>query len=253
VADKNDKGGPVTQRTVEIKTEDGICPAALSIPDTGGPSPAVIMFPDAGGMRDTMRQMGERLSGLGYVVLVPDFYYRAGPYEPADMNDAKSMEWVMTMMRGYSADMLARDARAYVDYLDSLPEKQPGGVGTTGYCMGGRLSLMVAGAFGDRIAAAASFHGGNLAKEDEPHSPHHNAGSIRAAIYVAGAIEDQSFDDEQKQRLERALTDAGVAHTIETYPAHHGFAVADNTTYDEAAAERHWQATGDFFASALGS
>src|ERR1700678_2696386 len=115
----------MTQRTVEIETEDGSCPAALSIPDRGGLGPAVIMFPDAGGMRDVMRQMGERLSGLGYVVLVPDFYYRYGPYEPADMRtlfqNKESMEQVMAMMRGYTADMTVGDARAFVDYLDSLP------------------------------------------------------------------------------------------------------------------------------------
>ena len=246
----------MTQRSVEIQTEDGTCPAALSIPDHEGPWPAVIMFPDAGGMRDTMRQMGERLSGLGYVVLVPDFYYRNGPYEPIDMRTAfenkESMEKIMAMMRGYSADMVVRDARAFVDYLDSLPEKRPGGIGTTGYCMGGRLSLIAAGALGGRVAAAASFHGGNIAKEDDPDSPHHNAAAIKATVYVAGAIEDQSFTDEQKERLEKALTEAGVAHTIETYPAHHGFAVPDNASYDEAAAERHWQAMENLFGSALG-
>ena len=106
-----------------------VCPAALSIPDRGGPWPAVIMFPDAGGMRDTMRRMGERLSGLGYVVVVPDFYYRNGPYEPVDMRtavqDEQSMEKIMGMMRGYSAGMVVRDARALVDYLDSLAEKKP--------------------------------------------------------------------------------------------------------------------------------
>lgn len=105
----------MAQRGVEIQTEDGTCPAALSIPDGEGPWPAVIMFPDAGGMRDTMRQMGERLSGLGYVVLVPDFYYRNGPYEPVDMRtavqDKQSMEKIMGMMRGYSAGMVVRDAR----------------------------------------------------------------------------------------------------------------------------------------------
>ena len=136
----------MTQRAVEIETADGTCPAALSIPGGEGPWPAVIMFPDAGGMRDTMRQMGERLSGLGYVVLVPDFYYRNGPYEPVDMRTAFSTkataERIMGMMQGYTATMVASDAGAFVDYLDSLPEKQPGGVGTTGYCMGGRLSLL---------------------------------------------------------------------------------------------------------------
>src|SRR3984957_18265255 len=199
----------MTQRAVEIQTEDGICPAALSIPDGEGPWPAVIMFPDAGGMRDVMRQMGERLSGLGYVVLVPDFYYRNGPYEAVDMRtvfqNKESMEQIMNMMQGYTADMAVRDSGAFVDYLDSLPEKKPGGIGTTGYCMGGRLSLIAAGALGSRIAAAASFHGGNIAKEDDPDSPHHKASAIKATVYVAGAIEDQSFPDEQKDLLESAL------------------------------------------------
>ena len=245
----------MTQRTVEIETEDGTCPAALSIPDGEGPWPAVILFPDAGGMRDTIREMGERLSAMGYVVLVPDFYYRIGPYEPVDMRtafqDRESMQRIMGMMSGYSVEMAVRDARSFVDYLDSLPEKKSGGVGTTGYCMGGRLSLITAANLGDRVGAAASFHGGNIAKEDDPDSPHHKASAMKATVYVAGAIEDQSFPDEQKGVLEKTLTEAGVTHTIETYPAHHGFAVPDNATYNEAAAERHWQALNNLFGSAL--
>ncbi len=247
----------MTQRSVDIKTADGTCPAALSIPDGEGSSPAVITFPDAGGMRDTMREMGERLSGLGYIVLVPDFYYRNGPYEPVDMRTAfqnkESMGRIMAMMRGYTADMVIRDARAFVDYLDSLPEKKPGGIGTTGYCMGGRLSLITAGNLGGRIAAAASFHGGNIAKQDDPDSPHHKAGAMTATVYVAGAIEDQSFPEEQKDLLEKTLTEAGVAHTIEIYSAHHGFAVPDNASYNEPAAQRHWQAMEKLFGSVLGT
>jgi carboxymethylenebutenolidase len=244
------------QQTVEIATEDGTCPAALSVPDGAGPWPAVILFPDAGGMRDTVREMGARLTGLGYVVLVPDFYYRNGPYELGDMRtafeDKESMEKIMTMMRGYTADMAARDAVAFVDYLDALPDKKSGGIGTTGYCMGGRLSLLAAGNLGKRVAAAASFHGGNIAKEEDSDSPHHKAGVFACTVYVAGAIEDQSFSDEQKNLLEKVLTEGGVPHTIETYQAHHGFAVPDNASYDEAAAERHWQAMESLFGSVLG-
>jgi carboxymethylenebutenolidase len=246
----------MTQRFVEIETADGICPASISLPDGEGPWPGVILFPDAGGMRDVMRQMGQQLSELGYVVLVPDFYYRNGPYEPVDMRTAfshkKIAEKIMGMMRDYTVDLVVRDAGAFTDYLDSLPEKKPGGVGTTGYCMGGRLSLVVAANLGGRIAAAASFHGGNLANADDPDSPHHKASAIKAGVYVAGAIEDQSFSDEQKDLLENSLTKAGVVHTIETYQAHHGFAVADNPSYDPDAAERHWKATERFFGSVLG-
>ncbi len=246
----------MTRRSVEIETTDGTCPAVLCIPGGEGPWPGVIMFADAGGMRDSMRQMGDRLSALGYVVLVPDFYYRNGPYDPVDMrtafSDKATAERIMGMMRAYTADLVVRDARAFVEYLDSLPEKKPGGVGTTGYCMGGRLSLIVAANLGGSVAAAASFHGGNLAKADDPDSPHRKAGDIRAAVYVAGAIEDQSFTDDQKDLLERSLTEAGVVHTIETYHAHHGFAVPDNASYDADAAERHWKATEQFLGSVLG-
>jgi carboxymethylenebutenolidase len=245
----------MAQRSVEIATEDGKCPCSLHVPDGEGPWPAVIMFPDAGGMRDTMRQMGERLSDLGYMVLVPDFYYRNGPYDPVDMRTAfstkETAEKIMGMMRGYTADLVVRDAGAFVDYLDSLPEKKPGGAGTTGYCMGGRLSLITAANLGERIAGAASFHGGNLAKPDDPDSPHHKASAIEAAVYVAGSIEDQSFPDEQKVLLEKSLDEAGVVHTIETYQAHHGFAVPDNPSFDSDAAERHWAAMERFFGSAL--
>ncbi len=247
----------MTQRSVEIQAADGSCPASLSVPAGGGPWPAVVMFPDAGGMRDTMREMGARLSDLGYVVLVPDFYYRNGPYGPLDMRTAFSTkdnaEKLMNMIRSYTVDLAVRDARSFVDYLESLPEKKQGDVGTTGYCMGGRLSLLAAANLGTAIAAAASFHGGNLANSDDPDSPHHKARDIDAAVYVAGAIEDQSFSDEQKELLEKSLTEAGVVHTIETYQAHHGFAVPDNPSYDEAAAERHWKATEHFFGSTLGA
>jgi carboxymethylenebutenolidase len=245
----------VTQHSVEIETPDGVCPAALSSPVGEGPWPGVIMFADAGGMRDTMRQMGERLSDLGYVVLVPDFYYRNGPYESVDMRTAfankETAAKIMGMMAGYTPDLVVRDATVFVDYLDARPETTSGGVGTTGYCMGGRLSMITAANLGERIAATASFHGGNLAKADDPDSPHRKASGIKAGVYVAGAIEDQSFPDEQKALLEKSLTDAGVVHTIETYQAHHGFAVPDNPSYDAAAADRHWQATERFFGSAL--
>src|SRR5258708_10522591 len=191
------------KRSVEIEGADGICPAALSVPVGEGPWPAVIMFADAGGMRDSMRQMGQRLSDLGYVVLVADFYYRNGPYDPVDMRTAfstkETAEKIMEMMRGYTPDLVVRDAGAFVAYLDSLPEKMPGGVGTTGYCMGGRLSLITAANLGEDIAAAASFHGGNLANADDPDSPHHHASPIKAALYGAGAVWDPSLPHPPKE------------------------------------------------------
>ena len=89
--------------------------------------------------------------------------------------------------------------------------------------------------------------------DDAPDSPHLLASKIQSRVYVAGAIEDSSFPDEMKSRLEDALTHAGVEHTIETYEAKHGWVLRDTPVYDAAAAERHWQTMVALFAATLKS
>lgn len=237
-----------------VTTPDGSCPVTLAIPDGDGPWPGVILYPDAGGARAALRDMAERLAGLGYVVLVPDVYYRSGNWAPFNMkdvfNDKAERQRLFAMIGSVTPDAMESDARAFFDYLAARPEVSGETFGTTGYCMGGRTSLTVAGRVPERVAAAMSFHGGGLAADD-PGSPHLLADKIRAAVYVGGAADDASFTEAQAETLDQALTAAGVEHTIEWYPALHGFAVPDNAPYDEAAAEKHWDAMKDFFGAHL--
>lgn len=237
-----------------VTTPDGSCPVTLAIPDGDGPWPGVILYPDAGGARAALRDMAERLAGLGYVVLVPDVYYRSGDWAPFSMkdvfNDKAERQRLFAMIGSVTPDAMESDARAFFDYLAARPEVRGETFGTTGYCMGGRTSLIVAGRVPERVAAAMSFHGGGLAADD-PGSPHLLADKIRAAVYVGGAADDASFTEAQAETLDQALTAAGVEHTIEWYPALHGFAVPDNAPYDEAAAEKHWDAMKDFFGAHL--
>lgn len=234
---------------------DGVAAASLHVPDGNGPWPAVIMYPDAAGLRAAHRDMAEHLAGLGYVTLVPDVYYRQAPWAPFDaatvFTDPEERARLFALTGTVTPGFMADDARAFIDFLLARPETTGGPVGTTGYCMGGRTSMIVAGRLGAAVGAAASFHGGGLAVANDVDSPHLRAGDITATVYVAGAIDDQSFTDDQRDMLETALTEAGVPHLIETYPAHHGFAVPDNETYDEAAAARHWNALGDLYARTL--
>jgi carboxymethylenebutenolidase len=107
--------------------------------------------------------------------------------------------------------------------------------------MGGGYALRAAGVFPDRVAAAASFHGGSLAT-DRPDSPHQLAAQMRARLYVGVAGVDPGFTDEQRQRLDAALGEAGLNYEIEIYEgAQHGFAVHNHRVYDRAASERHWE------------
>jgi carboxymethylenebutenolidase len=244
----------MTQRDVAIPTPDGTLDASLHTPAGSGPWPAVIMYPDAGGLRDTFHDMGQRLADLGYAVLVPNMFYRTGPFEPFKMDtvftDPNERKRLMSMVSSVTKENAGRDTAAMLDFLAAQPEVAPGKIGTTGYCMGGGLALDAAGRFADRVGAAASFHGGYIAST-APDSPHLLADAMQATVYVAGAENDASFDDEQFDRMKAALTDAGVDHTLVTYPAAHGFAVPDNPTYDEAAAARHWEALESLYGSAL--
>jgi carboxymethylenebutenolidase len=198
--------------------------------------------------------MAAHLAGFGYAVLLPDVYYRSGDWTPFDMSTAFSDEQerkrLMSMIGSVTPMKMAMDAGAFFDYLAGRAEVSGDRFGTTGYCMGGRTSLVVAGRLPERVAAAASFHGGGLVT-DSGDSPHLRADQIQAAIYVGAAQNDHSFTTDQAEQLDKALTAAGVEHKIEIYPGGHGFAVPDNPPYDAEAAERHWTATRDFFQANL--
>jgi len=244
----------MTQRDVTIPTADGTMDASLHTPDDGGPWPAVIMFPDAGGVRPTFHEMAQRLADLGYAVLLPNPFYRHGPFEPFDMTtafgDPDERARLMALVTSVTKENATRDTEAMLDFLAGQPEVAGTKVGTTGYCMGGGLALNAAGRFPDRVGAAASFHGGQIAST-APDSPHLLAGAMTAKVYVAGASNDGSFDDEQFQRLSTALSEAGVDHELVTYPALHGFAVPDNPTFDAQASDRHWAALRGLYRSCL--
>jgi carboxymethylenebutenolidase len=239
---------------IEIKTRDGLCPSFVYRPAGTGPWPAVLVYMDGIGIRPAMLELGERLATYGYFVLLPDLYYRSGPYAPMGADVFADPEKRKVLMEKYfglatQANIMS-DTQAFLDYLAAQSDVKPGGVGTTGYCMGGLMSLTAAGTYPDRIVATASYHGGRLATDD-PASPHLLAPKMKARVYVAGAIEDQSFTDEMKARLEEALTRAGVDHKVETYPAKHGWVFRDLPVYDAAAAERHWQSLTALFDAKL--
>lgn len=240
--------------TDTIITADGDCPVRLFTPDGAGPWPGVVMYPDAGGVRQTFVEMAAELAGSGYAVLLPDVYYRHPGWAPFDMatafSDAKERGRIMSMLGSVTFDRMTTDAEAFFDYLAGRPEVRGEKFGVCGYCMGGRISVVVAGRVPDRVAAAASFHGGGLVT-DAADSPHLLAEQMSATVYVAGAANDASFTKAQAATLEQALAAAGVEHTVEFYPAAHGFAVPDNPPYDGDAAARHWAAMREVFAAAL--
>lgn len=244
---------------VDVPTPDGSADAYLSQPDDADRHPAVLLFMDAIGLRPRLEQMADRIAGHGYAVLVPNMFYRAGraPVVPelaarlGSEDRGTVMAELRPLMQALTPERVARDTAALVAFLDRQPGVAAGPIATTGYCMGGALSLRAAAQLPGRVVAAASFHAGNLAPED-PAGPQHGASRIRAEVYAGHADHDASMPPEQVARLEAALTGAGVTFRSEVYDgARHGFTMSDMSVHDAVAEQRHWDALLGLLARAL--
>ncbi|MGW4303666.1 dienelactone hydrolase family protein [Streptomyces sp. NPDC004646] len=237
---------------VEIPTKDGVADAYLVHPADGKPHPGVLFYQDAYGLRPRLREMADRLAAEGYTVLVPNVFYRRGAAPVVELPEfidpgADPSIWrrLGPLVGSLTPEQAERDADAFLDRMAADPLVADGPVALVGYCMGARLVLRTAATHPDRVAAGAGFHGGNLATE-EPDSPHLGAGDITAELYFGHADQDHSLPKSQRDRLENALTSAGVRHTAEVYPgATHGYTQSDTTAYNEEATERHWRALLD--------
>ncbi len=235
---------PVVERDVEIKTPDGVADAALYYPEGKGKWPAVLIWPDVVSLRPTFREMGRRLAGEGYVVLVPNLYYRTrkAPVVDGSFNfaNADGRAKIMAMRATVTREANITDATAHLAFLDAQPQTdRRKKAGVQGYCMGGALSIVTAATLPDRIGAVGSFHGGGLAT-DKPDSPHLLLARTKAEYLIAWAKNDDARDPDEKVRLKAAMDAAGRKAKIEVYDADHGWCVKGSQVYQEAEAERAW-------------
>ena len=245
----------VTAANVEVPTPDGTADCHFVHPSSGA-HPGVLIWPDALGLRPAFEQMGRRLAESGYAVLVVNPYYRTekAPVLPegASFRDEATRKKIFPLMRSLSPETNAMDARAFVGFLDSR-EAVAGDrkMGTTGYCMGGSMTMRTAAAFPDRIGAGASFHGGRLVT-DAPDSPHRLVDKMRAHYLFAIAENDDKKDPEAKTALREAFAAAGLPAEIEVYAdTLHGWCPPDSAVYNEAQAERAWSRLLALFETAL--
>lgn len=235
----------MAQETVSIQTADGSCTTYVLTPEGTGPWPVVIYYMDGLAIRPAVFEMARHLTGAGYLVLLPDLFYRHGPYETLVPKDviatnafATDVAPLMASTDNHKAGLT--DTAALFAYLDTRSDVTGDRVGTVGFCMGGGMAISAAGFFPDRVAAVVSFHGGNLAT-DKAVSPHLLAPRIKAEVLVLGADKDHSYPPEMAQKLDAALTAAGVRHSCKIYEgAAHGWTKPDFPIYDVQAAARGW-------------
>jgi NAD(P)-dependent dehydrogenase (short-subunit alcohol dehydrogenase family)/dienelactone hydrolase len=237
---------------ISIRTDDGIADAYIFRPEKEGTWPAVLLYTDIMGVRPVFKTMAQRLADAGFIVLLPNLFYRSGPPDAPPLSVHVSGEFAKLMTRTptLTADRVRRDAAAYIDALIGAAHVRPGPIGCVGYCMSGAMAIRTAANFPDRVGAAASFHGGDLST-NAPESPDRMAASAKAQLYFGFAETDAFMSPDKIATLQERLTQGGVRFESEIYPGtYHGFAIED-AGYDEAGCERHWQALTRFLKQAL--
>ncbi len=245
----------VTERDVRVQTPDGLADCYVVHP-ASGKHPGVIIWPDILGLRPAFRLMGKRLAESGYSVLVVNPYYRSAeaPVVPegTSFQDPSFREIVLPLARELTAETHVTDARAFVRFLDQQTAVDTTRkIGTTGYCMGGAITMRTAAAVPDRVGAGASFHGGRLVT-DGADSPHLLVPRMKAHFLFAIAQNDDERDPEAKKALRESFDKAGLPAEIEVYEgAMHGWCPPDSPVYNEAQAERAWSRLLVLFETAL--
>jgi carboxymethylenebutenolidase len=243
----------VAETDVEIRTPDGVADCYFVHPASGTHA-AVLVWPDVLGLRTAFRQMGKRLAESGYSVLVVNPFYRQkhAPVVPEGATfDQATRDIVFPLAQALNATTHVSDAKAFIGWLDAQPSVDKSRkVGTTGYCMGGPITMRTAAAVADRVGAAASFHGGGLVTKN-PDSPHLLVPQMKAQYLFAVAENDDKTDPEAKNVLRDTFARAGLAAEIEVYPAAHGWCPPDSAVYNEPAAERAWSRMLVLFEKAL--
>ena len=230
---------------IEIPISDGNAEAYLYRPSNGsGPWPGVIFLTDIMGIREANLGMAERIAEHGTVVLVPNIFHRVSKLPVVDfelrMGDERTMKRLGELRAGLSSAQMGPDGAAYAEFLLAQPDVRGPKVAVAGYCFTGTMAIRTAAAAPDKIAAAASFHGGGL-YTDRPDSPHLLLPNITAQLYFGHAIEDRGMPPEAIAKLETLLKNWPGRSESETYPAHHGWTVPGRAgIYDETQAERHY-------------
>jgi carboxymethylenebutenolidase len=244
---------PVSEKDVTVKTPDGSADAVLFAPSRGkGPWPEVILWPDLAGLRPAYRDIGRKIAAEGFVVLVPNPFYRSAKADGAEINmaDPEVRKKRTDYRTAATDDGIARDAVAYVAFLDAQKNAAKAKkAGTVGYDVGGSYALRAAAALPDRVAAVSILYGLGVATP-RPNSPHLLIPKTKATYFVASSQDDDKREPEDKADITKMIKDANLDGAVEVYPANHGWAVP-GTNYDAAAAQRALASTLALFKSKL--
>jgi carboxymethylenebutenolidase len=234
--------------TFTLTTSDGDMEVYEAAPD-GEAVRGVIVIQEAFGVNDHVRDVTRRFAAAGYHAVAPALFHRAGGGTAA----YGDMEAVMKLFAGLTDEGFLTDVDACIDHL-GFEGFAPERVGVVGFCMGGRVTFLVAAC--RRLGAAVGFYGGGIVEAGRLPFPALIDGVPNLQTPWLGLFGDldAGIPVEHVERLRAELdTSAPVDHEIVRYPgAQHGFHCdprPDN--FNAEAAADGWGRTLDWLSAHL--
>ncbi|MBW4577955.1 MAG: dienelactone hydrolase family protein [Tildeniella nuda ZEHNDER 1965/U140] len=236
----------ISTNEVLIETSDGQMPAVLVTPTQPDRKPAILLLMEAFGLTSHIRAVAARIANEGYIVLIPDLYYRELPHNKFGYDQVEQA--MAIMWRLDFGKLMENDLRAALAYLTSHQLVNPSRIGVAGFCLGGGLTFFTACKLSDEIAVAASFYGMVLDEWIE------SVKEITVPVYVFFGGKDPFISSDRIGQIESRFQVLEKDYRLKIYPdAGHGFFCDERSDYNPSAAADAWSELLQFFDQHLNS
>lgn len=229
----------MTTRWDTIDVDGGAMRCYISLPEGSGTSPGIIVIQHAGGVDDFVRGMCDRFAGAGFAVVSPDLYHR---------DDPNSSDDPLTRMGRLRDASIVADVNAAVEHAKSLPEIDAERLGITGFCMGGRVTYLMA-AHNQSFSAGVVFWGGSILVPwgDGP-APFDLTAQIECPVLGLFGEEDGNPTPADVAKIDAEMTRLDKPHEFHSYAgAGHAFMNETRPSYRPEASADAWTRAVDWF------
>lgn len=227
---------------IQIGAENGQAFSAYLAKPKNGSGPGVILLQEIFGINAYMRSMADRFAEEGYVVVVPDLFWRMKPGVVLGYSD-EDFAAALDYNERLSIDLAVSDIQSTAKALRALPE-HAGKIGALGYCLGGKMAMLAASR--TDVDCAVSYYGVGL------DAYLHEVPSIRCPMVFHFAGDDAFCPPQTREKIQAAL---GANPVIEQYiypGCDHAFATPEREHFDKPAAMMAYSRTLSMLRKVLG-
>lgn len=233
----------MTQNVIIQAFSGGSFSAYLAVPSTQ-PRAGIVLIQEVLGVNQNMRRTADEYAKEGYLVIVPDLYWRLEPNVQLDPEDKAQWAKAFELLKAFDLDSGVEDLKASLAFLRQYPSST-GKVGSVGFCLGGKLAYFMATR--SDADANVSYYGvhidQNLAEATKIQKP--------LLLHIAG--DDEYVSPDAQATIQQGLKDNPLVTIYRYEGVNHGFGRMNSSAYRKESAELAHDRTLAFLKQHLGN